>query len=251
MPRPEGVSIPPAGFPRRFMWYHRDEIQVLVVFVVIILFFSRSQILSLDLAGFVVLAFVLGYLYRIGSSRYRLGQLRGITRELYERAENFLTLDSPSRSRLFMAKLSVVVVGALLLHRVDLMRRDASFATPTDVYWILFLSWYLLLWLAIVWYFVRRALRSAGTPSSSDAFLQNLTASIFFYHGLPTRLRVVTFGLGLALGGIPSYFAAQLRPERPIDSLLPYLLIIPVIALSLIGVAVVQHSAGVAEELRS
>jgi len=66
-------------------------------------------------------------------------------------------------------------------------------------------------------------------------FLDGLVASLFFYHGLSKKNRIVTFIAGFILGGLPSYFAIRLTPETPYGYEIACGLIVPLIGFVLGG----------------
>ena len=230
--------IPPApdGISRfAFTWYHREEIQVLVVFLVLIGFFSRSIAVSVFLLGVVFIA--LGGLYAmrlLTSALHRQELFRNVILQ-YHQFRLQLGRESLQRSRVAMATLSSLVVGVLAAHRITLALRDPYYASPSDIYWILVLSWYFVVCSVITLYLLWIWGRTWEIPQMRSPLMDGLVASFFFYHGLSRRNRIVTFVAGFLLGGVPSFFATRLRPETTDGHQIAVLLIIPVVALSLGG----------------
>jgi hypothetical protein len=66
-------------------------------------------------------------------------------------------------------------------------------------------------------------------------FFDGIVASLFFYHGLSRKSRIVTFIAAFVLGGLPSYFAIRLTPETPHGYEIACGLMIPLIGLILGG----------------
>jgi cytochrome c biogenesis protein CcdA len=66
-------------------------------------------------------------------------------------------------------------------------------------------------------------------------FFDGLVASLFFYHGLSQKHRIVTFVASFVLGGLPSYFAIQLTPETQYGHEIACGLIAPLIGLVIGG----------------
>jgi hypothetical protein len=217
-----------------FTWWHRDELQVYVVYLIIILFFGRSFAVEAALLAVatlpIVLLWVVRWMRRTGRKE------EGISR--------ILTRFPPhpwDRSRLLMSVLSAVIVLFLFGHRLHYFLRDRnagltgeeSFATPLDLYWLLFLGWYGLVWAAIAVFLYYKWKHHADPVEHK--FLEGLVGSMYFYHGLPTRSRVVTFVAGFLLGGLPTAYAVQLDPLDPNGMTIALLLIIPVATLILFG----------------
>jgi len=110
---------------------------------------------------------------------------------------------------------------------------ELSFATPLDLYWILFLGWYASVW-AVISVFMTYKWKKAEDPVKHK-FLEGLVGSMYFYHGLPTRSRMLTFAAGLLLGGLPTVYAVQIDPADPEGMTTAALLIIPVASLIIFG----------------
>lgn len=135
-----------------------------------------------------------------------------------------------------MTMLSCVVLGILCIHRLSLALSNTTAESPTDIYWILFLAWYWVVWTFMLGYFVFRWRRARKqSDETRDPFLEGLVASMFFYHGLPTKQRIITFTAGFLLGGAPTYFATRLEPGTPLSYVTACALVIPVMVLTLGG----------------
>jgi len=221
--------------PFVFTWYHREELQVLLVLIALVAFFSRSLLLTALLLVLVVGATGGLYLARVGG-RYlhRLESLRFLVVQ-YHAFKLYLGRESLHRSRVAMAILAAVVIGILAVHRVLLAKGNPYYATPTDLYWMLFLFWYFLVCSAIALYLLWIWGRVWKTPQMRFPFLDGLVASLFFYHGLSRNHRIVTSIAAFLLGGVPSYFGIRLLADDPLGYQKAIGLIIPVIALTLGG----------------
>lgn len=217
-----------------FTWWHRDELQVVTVYLVVVLFFGRSFELEAILLALSVLPVAAMWLFRWWKRTARNRPVvEGVLRQLPEHPWD--------RSRLAMSILSTVIVGALFVHRLSyfirdqgaLVSADTSFATPLDLYWILFLGWYGVVWAAIAVFLVYKWKMKADPVE--HRFLEGLVGSMYFYHGLPPKGRVVTFIGGFFLGGLPTVYAVQIDTTDPSGFRTAVLLIIPVAALILLG----------------
>jgi hypothetical protein len=224
-----------------FEWYHREEIQVLVILVGLIVFFARSLWVLGTLAALVVCVLFVLYLIRVLdiylTKRERCPRL--VAR--YHNLKTALHGHAVERSRIAMALLSAWVVGVLFLHRIHLAQLTSADRTPTDMYWILFLGWYgfvctvtamYLIWLWNTW---------SQNESKHVPFLDALVASLFFYHGLSRKNRIVTFIAAFWLGGLPSYVAIRLTPETPYGYWTACGLIVPLIGFFLGGTFYTMH----------
>ena len=224
-----------------FKWYHREEIQVLVILVGLIIFFARSFWVLGTLAVFVV--WILFVLYFIRVLEIYLTK-RGWCSRLVQRYRNLKTAlhgHSVERSRIAMALLAAWVVGILCLHRIHLAQLDSSDRTPTDIYWILFLGWYCIVCYCHC-YVLDMAVESwSQNESRHIKFLDGLAASLFFYHGLSRKNRIVTFIAAFWLGGLPSYVAIRLTPETRYGYWIACGLILPLIGLFLGGAFYTMH----------
>jgi hypothetical protein len=198
-----------------FEWYHREEIQALAILVGLIIFFARSFWVVGTLATFVVLVIALLYCARIVEvylAKHNL--LLGLVRR-YQDWKSALHGRSVERSRIAMALLGAWVVSILCLHRIHLAQQDAAYRTPTDIYWILFLALYCIECIAIAMYMMWLWNAWSQNELRHIPFFDGLVASLFFYHGLSRRNRVVTFAAAFFLGGLPSYVAIRLTPDTP------------------------------------
>ncbi len=218
----------------RFTWWHRDELQVVFVYVVIILFFGRTLILEVVLLG-------LGLLPVGGFWLIRWWGRTDRHPELVSRLLRHLPRHPWDRSRLAMSILSTAIVGALFWHRLSLFLLDdaarvpveQSLATPLDLYWVLFLGWYASVWLVVALFLLYKWKTDADP--TEHTYLEGLVGSMYFYHGLPTKSRVATFVAGFLLGGLPTAYAVQIDPTTPGGHQIAVYLIIPVAALILFG----------------
>jgi hypothetical protein len=230
------VSPETPGTPRfTFSWYHREEIQVLVVFLVLIIFFSRSLHVTLFLLGVITVS--LGGLYAVRFLSILLHR-QELFRNLIIQYHQFrlaLGRESVHRSRVAMALLSALVIGVLGAHRITLATQTAYYASPTDVYWILFLCWYFVVCSVIAGYVLWIWGRVWENPQVQTPLLDGLVASFFFYHGLSREHRMVTFIAGFLLGGAPSFVATRISPDDPNGYRIACALIVPVMALTVGG----------------
>ncbi len=221
--------------PLQFTWYHREELQVAVVLVALVLFFSRSTILTVLLLSAIIVAISGLYLARVGSRVFhRLERLRSLLLQYHE-FKLTLGRESLHRSRVAMAIIAAAVITTLAFHRLSLAQLDPHYATPTDVYWMLFLAWYAIVCTVIAAYLLWIWGRVWDAPQIQSPILDGLVASLFFYHGLSRNHRIVTFVAGFLLGGVPSYFGIRLQDHDPLGYQKAVGLIIPVVALTLGG----------------
>ena len=109
-----------------FKWYHREEIQILVILVGLIVFFARSLWVLGTLAALVVC--VLLALYLIRMLEIYLTKHKKCPRivQRYHNLKTALHGHSVERSRIAMALLAAWVVGVLCLHRIHLAQLDRS-----------------------------------------------------------------------------------------------------------------------------
>jgi hypothetical protein len=218
-----------------FTWYHREEWQVIAVLLSLVVFFSRGIWISLGLTAFVLAIIFLLYIARMLETAFsNRGIFPGIVQQ-YRDMKNVLHVHSVERSRITMALLASAIVSVLCIHRIGLASMDPVDAAPTDIYWIMFLGWYAvvcttttayLLWLWRNW--VRH--QSVRIP-----LMDGLVSSLFFFHGITKRERIITYIATFILGGVPSFFALRLTTETPYGYTIACLLIIPVILLTLGG----------------
>jgi hypothetical protein len=202
-----------------FTWYHREEIQVLVILVGLIVFFARSLWVVGTLAALVVCVLFLLYLIRVLEIYLMKHERCPRLVQRYHNLKTALHGHSVERSRIAMALLAAWIVGVLCLHRIHLAMLDPDYKTPTDIYWIL-------LWLWNTW---------SQNESKHVPFFDGLVASLFFYRGLSRKNRIVTFIAAFWLGGLPSYVAIRLTPETPYGYWIACGLIVPLIGLFLGG----------------
>lgn len=223
-----------------FTWWHRDEVQVVFVYALVTIFFSRSWWLQATLLAASI--FLLGsfWLVRIWKRVEQYEEGSSVNRLLLWM--HSLVPPFPwERSRLILSISSTLIVGALFLHRWLLYVRDAgepaskegSFATPLDLYWILILGLYLVIWIVISVFLLYKWKRNA--LPTEHAFWEGLVGSMFFFHGLPSKARVVTFGAAFLLGGVPTALATRIRPSDPSGHLWALILMIPVVVLIILG----------------
>ena len=218
-----------------FEWYHREEFQVLVILVGLIVFFARSLWVLGTLAALVVCVLFLLYLIRV-LEIYLMKH--GRCSRLVQRYHNLKTAlhgHSVERSRIAMALLAAWVVGVLFLHRIHLAMLDPDYKTPTDIYWILFLGWYCLICTVTAMYLIWLWNTWSQNESKHVPILDGLVASLFFYRGLSRKNRIVTFIAAFWLGGLPSYVAIRLTPETPYGYWIACGLLVPLIGLFLGG----------------
>ena len=218
-----------------FEWYHREEFQVLVILVGLIVFFARSLWVLGTLAALVVCILFLLYLIRV--LEIYLMKHRRCPR-LVQRYHNLKTAlhgHSVERSRIAMALLAAWVVGVLFLHRIHLAMLDPDYKTPTDIYWILFLGWYCLICTVTAMYLIWLWNTWSQNESKHVPFFDGLVASLFFYRGLSRKNRIMTFIAAFWLGGLPSYAAIRLTPQTPYGYWIASSLIVPLIGLFLGG----------------
>jgi hypothetical protein len=224
-----------AGSKFTLTWYHWEEIQVFVVFLVLILFFSRSTLITVFLLGTTIAAVGGLYCVRLFSVILHRQELFRNVLLQYHEFRLFLGRESVHRSRVAMAFLSMLVLGVLASHRITLATQSPYYATPSDLYWILFLCWYFLVWSVSAGYCLWIWARAWEIPELHNSFMDGLVASNFFYHGFSRHNRIVTFVMGFLLGGVPSFFCSQLTVETPYGYWIASFLITPVVALSLGG----------------
>jgi len=212
-----------------FTWYHREEIQVLVILVGLIVFFARSYWVLGTLAAFVIVVIVMLYIMRILEGYLTKQKWCPALVQRYQDLKTALHCRSVERSRIAMALLAAGVIGILCLHRIHLAQIDSADATPTDIYWILFLGWYCIVCTAIALYLMWLWNIWSQNESKHIPFFDGLVASLFFYHGLSRKDRIATYIAAFFLGGLPSYVAIRLTPRTPYGYEIAYELMIPLI----------------------
>lgn len=217
-------------------WYHKDELKVVAVFIILVWFFSRSAILSSLVLSFIGVSLIVLYTFRFTRVLVHVRKGFPLADRWLQHVEPRLILTSPDRSRIAMTVLSCVVLGVLCIHRVSLALSNTAVESPTDIYWILFLAWYWVVWTLMLGYFIFRWWRARKQSGEArDLFLEGLVASMFFYHGIPTKQRIITFTAGFLLGGVPTYFATNLEPGTAHSYATACALVIPVMVLTLGG----------------
>jgi hypothetical protein len=218
-----------------FTWYHREEFQVLVILVGLIIFFARSYWVLMTLASFVIVVLALLYFMRILEGYFTKKKIFTSIVQRYRDLKTALHGHSVERSRIAMALLAAWILGVLCLHRIQLAQISPTDRTPTDIYWIIFLGWYCITCTVIALYLMWLWNTWSQKESKHKLFFDGLVASFFFYHGLSRKNRIVTYIAAFFLGGIPSYIALRLTPETPHAYEIAVGLIIPVIGLILGG----------------
>jgi hypothetical protein len=218
-----------------FTWYHREEMQVLLILVVLIRFFARSYWVLVTLAAFVIAVLGVLYFMRILEVFFTKKNLFPLIVRRYLDLKKALHGHSVERSRIAMALLSAWVLGVLCLHRIKLAQISPTDRTPTDIYWILFLGWYCIVCTVIAFYLMWLWNTWSQKESKHILFFDGLVASLFFYHGLSRKHRIVTFIAAFVLGGLPSYLAIRLTSNLPHGYETACGLIIPLIGLILGG----------------
>ncbi|RPI04051.1 MAG: hypothetical protein EHM64_11175 [Ignavibacteriae bacterium] len=218
-----------------FEWYHREEIQVLVILVGLIVFFARSLWVLGTLAALVICVLIALYVIRMLEIYLKKQVWCPRIVQRYHNLKTALHGHSVERSRIAMALLAAWVVGVLFLHRIHLAQLNPADRTPTDIYWILFLGWYCIVCTITAMYLIWLWNTWSQNESKHVPFLDGLVASLFFYRGLSRKNRIVTFVAAFWLGGIPSYVAIRLTPETPYGYWIAGGLIIPLIGLFLGG----------------
>jgi hypothetical protein len=218
-----------------FTWYHREEIQVLVILVGLIMFFARSYWVLGSLAIFVFGIIILLYLIRILEVCFAKRNRYPDIINRYQNLKRALHGHAVMRSRIAMALLSAWVLGVLFLHRINLAEMNPADRTPTDIYWILFLGWYCIICTVIALYLMWLWNSWSQNESRHIPFFDGLLASLFFYHGLSRKHRIITYVAAFFLGGLPSYVALRLKPDTPYGHEIACGLILPLIGLILGG----------------
>jgi hypothetical protein len=184
----------------RFSWYHRDELQIVGVVVLLVLFFSRSEALSVFTLALTILSVAALYVFPIVRRALLENTHIHFAAVWVRRVERWLVFTSSERSRIAMTVLCCFVLGILCIHRIALALTVSQFETPTDIYWILFLAWYWVVWTFVLGYLVFRAAKNNENGDRvRSPFFEGLVASLFFYHGLPTKHRIITFTAGFCL----------------------------------------------------
>jgi hypothetical protein len=218
-----------------FTWYHREEMQVLFILFGLIIFFARSFWVLITLAAFVIAVLGLLYFMRILEGYFKKQSFFPSLVQRYQDLKTALHGHSLERSRIAMALLSAWVLGVLCLHRIQLAQISPTDRTPTDMYWILFLGWYCIICTTIALYLMWLWNTWSQKESKHIPFFDGLVASLFFYHGLSRKNRIMTFIATFVMGGLPSYIAIRLTPETPNAYEIAFGLMVPLIGLILGG----------------
>ncbi|MEK6649615.1 MAG: hypothetical protein AABY75_01430 [Bacteroidota bacterium] len=229
----------------RFAWWHRDEVQVFTLWIIISWFFTRSDILQGRLLALSALALLAPWIVRELRRWRRTDRAPAAVGKGLDALLRFLPPFAWDRSRLSCSFWSALIVGVLFAHRLELALTVPEYAAPVDVYGILFLGWYGLVWSTVTVYLVIKWRHQ--TRPEDHRFWEGLVGSMFFYHGLPTKNRLVTFAAGSLLGGVPTAFAVTLDPTNPSSLRTAALLILPVAGLILFGAAYASHWVGTTE----
>ncbi len=224
-----------------FQWYHREEWQVVAILIGLILFFARTIWISIGVSIAVLAVMLFLYTIRLleiycNNHGVSIGLI-----EQYKILKSALHKHSVERSRIAMALLASCVLLVLTLHRIDLALTNPFYATPSDVYWIFFLGWYTLLCTVSCSYLLWLWRNWVRKHTVQIPFLDGLVASMFFFHGLKTRERIITYIAAFFLGGLPSYFAVGLSTNIPYAYSIAMLLIIPVMLFTLGGAYYAMH----------
>jgi len=218
-----------------FKWYHREEFQVLIILVGLIIFFARSLWVLGTLAAFVIGVIVLLYCTRFLEGFLTKQKKCSLLVLRYQSLKTALHGHSVERSRIAMALLAAWTLGVLCLHRIHLAQIDLAYRTPTDIYWIFFLGWYCIVCTVIAMYLMWLWNAWSQNEFKHVIFFDGLVASLFFYHGLSQKHRIITFIASFVLGGLPSYFAIRLTPETNYGHEIACGLIVPLIGLVIGG----------------
>lgn len=229
----------------RFNWWHRDEVQVFVVYVIISWFFTRNEILEARLFVLCGLILLVPWLFRWLGRWRRTGNGPAVIDGLLNGMLRYLPPLAWDRSRLYFSFWSAAIVLILFAHRLELAMTVPEYAFPLDVYWTLFLGWYGLVWSTVTVYLVTKW--KHGRRPEDHRFWEGLVGSMFFYHGLPPKSRLVTFAAGFFLGGVPTAFAITLDPTDPSAVRTAAFLVIPVAGLILFGAAYAARWVGTTE----
>jgi len=219
----------------RFSWYHREEFQAVAILLCLIVFFARSYHVLFLLVFSVSCAIFLLYALRIVEAVLEKKNKCPNLVSKYRKLKLAIHGHAVERSRLTMACLGSLVIGMLFIHRIDLAQTHENYRTPTDIYWILFLGWYFFVCLVISIYLIWLWNKWSNGEMVRIPFLDGLLSSIFFFHGLKRKHRIVTYIATFFLGGVPSFFAIRLSPDDSNGYQIAIMLIIPLIGLVLGG----------------
>lgn len=214
----------------KFNWHHREEFQALLILIALIIFFARSYWVIIILAVFVFSIIFFLYTARFLEGYCERKQTHLFLVKRYKELKLALHGHSVERSRIAMALLASTVLGILGIHRINLAQESELYRAPTDIYWILFLVWYFLVSLVIATYLMWLWNQWSQNKPRNIPLLDGLVASMFFYHGLTRKHRIVTYIAAFFLGGVPSYLAIRLKPTTPFAYEIACGLIIPLIS---------------------
>ena len=104
----------------RFTWWHRDEIQVFIVFVILSWFFTRSDILEFRLFTVCGAVFAAPWFLRGMSRLRRSGTVPPVVGSAVDGIIRHLPPYPWDRSRLYYSFWSATIVAVLFAHRVEL-----------------------------------------------------------------------------------------------------------------------------------
>lgn len=216
-----------------------------VVFAAISWFFTRSSILQDRLLALSAAILLFPWVLR-GLARWRRsGGAPSMVGPLLDATLRHLPPLAWDRSRFYYSFWSVVILAVLFAHRLELAMSVPEYASPLDVYWILFLGWYALVWTAVTVYLLIKW-RLRARPENHP-FWEGLVGSMYFYHGLPMKSRLITFAAAFVLGGVPTAVAVTLSPTDPSSVRTAAYLILPVAGLILFGAAYASRWVGTTE----
>lgn len=229
----------------RFTWWHRDEVQVFIVYVILAVFFTRSEILEVRLLALCALVLLVPWVFRWSGAWRRRGRGPAAIDGVIAVALRHLPPLAWDRSRLYCSFWSAAIVLVLFAHRMELALTVHEYASPLDIYWVLFLGWYGIVWSTVTVYLLVKW-RHDARPED-HRFWEGLVGSMFFYHGLPPKSRLITFAAGFLLGGVPTAVAVTLDPTDPSSFRTAAYLLIPVAGLILFGAAYASRWVGTTE----
>ncbi len=222
-------------FSHFFREYHREELQVVLLLLCLIIFFARTFVIAVSVVALVLVTMLILYCMRIIDAYYLKHNHTFKLLEFYRKMKYALHVHSEERSRIAMAILASFVLVILCVHRIDLAVHDPYYATPSDVYWIVFLGWYAVVCTVTGAYLIWLWRNWAREQAVRIPIMDGLVASMFFYQGLEMKERIVTYAAAFFLGGVPSYLAITLPSETPYAYTIAVLLVIPVMIFTLGG----------------
>jgi len=218
-----------------FQEYHREEFQVVLLLLCLIIFFARTFVVAVSVVAVVLFTMLILYCMRLIDVYCKKQNLTFKLLEFYRKMKNALHVHSEERSRIAMAILASFVLLILCVHRIDLALHDPYYATPSDVYWIVFLGWYAVVCNVTGAYLIWLWRNWAREQVVRIPIMDGLVASMFFYQGLEMKERIVTYAAAFFLGGVPSYLAIKLSTETHYAYTIAVLLVIPVMIFTLGG----------------